>query len=278
MKLHMKPLIHLLFGGGVVTLGVPVAHAALMRASTTTDLVTNQSSTTVITDGASGDVSDGVDGIITLNNGFQTIPGLIINGSNHMAEGVPANPGVSDILSSGSASVFNSSPDPIKSVVTISATDFMPQALIALTTGSGTFISAPGAVITLKWWQDPNNVQGARASTDTPGQLIDTYSFTTASGDESFSYNSRPLPITDIDPFSMTLQFSYVIPSGGSLVSRGQAELAPPVNASEPASFLILGAGALGLFTGRRGVLGLKKSSLDMAPRKQNRDSAEIAC
>ncbi len=250
MRYALKPIIRLALGAGLFGAVSPPAEALLIRSSTTNDLTTNAISSSATNDGGAGDTDGLVNGIITLANGTEPLPGMIINGSDQVSEGTPVNPGIDDVLSSGSSSSINSSADTMRRIGTVSATDFAPRASQILATGSGTFVRSPGATITLKWWEDPNNVQGGTTSADTPGLLIDTYTFTTTSGDQSFSYNAPSVPIDATDPFSMTLQFDYTLPAGGSLVSRGQAELAPQ-RIAEPLSILVFGFGVIALIACR---------------------------
>lgn len=236
------------------------AHALLVRSSVVTDLTTGGSTSGTLVDGGPGDTSGGVNGVIATADGTRS-NGLTVNGSNQTSVGTPADPAGSDILSAGASSVVNGTADPIHVVATVSATDFTPASLQALTTGSGTFVSAPGGTITLRYWNDPANAQGAETVSDTPGTPIDTYSFTTTSGDQSFSHDSDPFAVSDAGPYSMTIQFDYTLPAGGSLISRGQAEIAPQVRIAEPGSLLLLGTGLLGA-----GVMTRRKHRKNSSP------------
>jgi hypothetical protein len=107
-------------------------------------------------------------------------------------------------------------------------------------TGSGTFQLSVGSSISLGWYDDPANTQGANNSTDHPGTLVDSFNFTSTSAIDSFSVNDGPFSVSDPGPFGMTLTFDFTLLPGGSLVSRGQSEIeAVP----EPFSLAIMGSG-----------------------------------
>jgi hypothetical protein len=138
----------------------------------------------------------------------------------------------------------NNSADPIRTVVAVSATNFSPAALLALTTGSGTFTGNAGDGITLKWYNDPTDAQGATSATDTPGTRLNTYTFTSVGPADSFSSNGGTVAVNDTGPFSMTLQFDFTLLPGASLTARGQAET---TEVPEPGSLLLFGASLAGL-------------------------------
>ncbi|MDD5034170.1 MAG: PEP-CTERM sorting domain-containing protein [Methylococcaceae bacterium] len=202
----------------------------------------NGGPSTTVTDNVSVQDQNPAVNIINLINGFNPIPGLIVDGSTHRATySTPSSP--SNILTSGSSSVTNMTGADVHVIGAISATDFIPPALFVEASGSGTFESSPGSSIILKWFDDPQNHQGAKSAGDTPGNLVASFSHVATSAADSFAYN---LPLTslaspDLNPFSMTLQFDYTLKNGGKLVSRGQTEIKPTI--PEPATLLLLGAG-----------------------------------
>jgi hypothetical protein len=183
-----------------------------------------------------------------------TAIGISVGQVNNVA--TPPFPGAPNLLSSSGVTVTNTTSVTVDFDVAISSTDFTPVANQALTTGSGTWsLVALGSSITMSWFNDPNNAQGAEDAFDTPGILLDTFTaFAPATEPFSFSHNGGPFAVNDPDPFSMTMSFHLTLTPGDSLISRGQAEIKPvevvPPGVPLPSTLLLLGSG-LGLFAMR---------------------------
>ena len=109
-------------------------------------------------------------GIIQVANG--TPNGVQINGSIQTSTGTPANPGI-DTLNTSSLSIINTTGTMKTVTIVVSDTDFTGPVASFLTAGSGVWQSAIGSSITMKWFDDPANGQGADDPTDTPGNLIE---------------------------------------------------------------------------------------------------------
>jgi hypothetical protein len=182
-------------------------------------------------------------GVLSLNSTL--IGGLQVEGSLHTA----TDDGTTNILSSSSLSIINTTLAAVTLAASIGATDFTGPATEGFTTGSGTWVSSPGSSTTYTWWNDPNNAQGGETATDREGNLIDSFSDIAGSQTlDSFSHNGGPFALGDIGPlFSMTLGFDMILLGGDSLISRGQSEIADVDVAAipEPGSILLLGSGLL---------------------------------
>ena len=151
-------------------------------------------------------------------------------------------------------------------VFTISDTGFVGPAFEFTTTGSGTWVDQTlpalfgGTTITMEWWNDPANVQGADSPGDTPGFLVNTATDTPVDGISNQSFGGPATAfnvsgtLTNPDPalFSLTLDNLLVLGPGIRLESRGQAESKPQVAVvPAPATLLLLGS-ALALLGWRR--------------------------
>ena len=190
-------------------------------------------------------------GIGTIQIANQTIGGIQVNGSIQTSVGTPANPNPLDILNTSSLSLINPTAAAINYTVTISDTDFAGPVTSFNTSGSGVWQTAGGSTITLNWFNDPNNAQGADTPTDTPGSQIDTFTSTAVGEADSFSHNNSG-PASDPGPFSMTEEATGTLVAGGQLLNRGQTEIKTPAAVPEPASLAVLGVGLLGLAGIRR--------------------------
>jgi hypothetical protein len=173
--------------------------------------------------------------------------------------------GVLNTLSSGGTVIENADGVAHTLQLTIGDTDFLGPAQTFTATGSGTWVdpTAPvaygGSLITMAWWNDPANGQGAEFAGDTPGLLLAAATDTPLDGlaNQSFGGPGGPFNVSGavLDPanFSMTLDNTLVLGPGIRLESRGQA-LAKPlaVQVSAPSSAWLVGLGLLSLSLGTR--------------------------
>jgi hypothetical protein len=140
--------------------------------------------------------------------------------------------------------------------LTIGDTDFLGPAQTFTATGSGTWVdlTAPaaygGSTITMAWWNDPANGQGAEFAGDTPGLLLAAATDTPLDGLANQSFGSgAPFNVTGavLDPanFSMTLDNELVLGPGIRLESRGQALSKPLVAVPMPSTAWLVLLGGL---------------------------------
>jgi len=178
----------------------------------------------------------------TLQLADQTINGVEVNGSIQTS----TKSASLDILNTSSLSVINTTGSSIPVVVTVSDNNFIGPVTQFATAGSGVWQNAIGSSITLNWYNDPNNAQGADTATDTPGALIDTFTSSAIFAADSFSHNGAGA-VSDGALFSMTEQATGTLTAGANLLNRGQTEIKTSVAVPEPGSLALLGSALLGL-------------------------------
>jgi len=183
----------------------------------------------------------------TLQLGDQTIGGLQINGSIQTS-----TKGSTNILNTSSLSVINTTGSNINYALAVGDTGFVGPVTSFSASGSGTWQTAAGSTITMNWYNDAGNDQGASSTTDAPGVLLHSFADTAGPLTDAFS-TSLVGPANDPSLFSMTETAAGTLVAGGQLVSRGQTEIKTSQAVPEPGSLALLGGALLGLgLLGRR--------------------------
>ncbi len=242
----MNASVRWLLGGaaaaGVLGFVSAPAHATLQIISDVSGTIAS------CVDNAACDLNPAV-GIINLGN--IVINGVQVNGSIQTSTGTPANPGL-DTLNTSSLSIINLTNTSKTLTVAVSDTDFAGPVASFQTAGSGVWQNAIGSSITLKWFDDPANSQGADDPTDTPGNLIDSFTHAATLFVDSFSHDGIGA-VSDPGPFSMTEQAIFTLTPFAQLVNRGQSEVKLAV--PEPSTWGMMLLGFVGL-----GYAGFRKA------------------
>jgi hypothetical protein len=175
-------------------------------------------------------------------------------------------PGGLNTLSSSGTVIQNLGAVAHTIALTIGDTSFNGPASEFTVTGSGTWVDQTlpaafgGTTITMEWFNDPLNGQGAQDVGDTPGNLVNTATNAPVDGISNQSFGgpltafnaSGALAFPDDLLFSMTLDNVLLLGPGIRLESRGQAESKPQLAVvPAPATLLLLGS-ALALLGWRR--------------------------
>jgi hypothetical protein len=175
----------------------------------------------------------------TIELGTTTIDGVTVDGSIQISTGTPANPG-QDLIDTSSLSIVNNSGATRIATVAVGDIDFSGPVSHFHLTGSGTWVNAGGSSITLEWFDDPANVQGANNALDAPGDLLG--SFTSLGTDPLHSFSTDQTgTVSDSGPFSMTIWAQATLTPGAVLLSRGQGEIKTAI--PEPSTWAMLGLG-----------------------------------
>ena len=112
-----------------------------------------------------------------------------------------AGPGGLNTISSAGTAVQNVDTVAHTILFTIGDTDFIGPAFVFTATGSGTWVDQTlpaafgGTTITMEWWNDPANTQGADSPGDTPGFLVNTATDTPEDGTSVQSFGG-PVPLS----------------------------------------------------------------------------------
>jgi hypothetical protein len=188
----------------------------------------------------------------TLQIANQSIDGVAVDGSVQFSTGTPANPGV-DLLDTSSLSIINNAGASRKVTIAVSDTSFSAPVKAFDLTGSGSWVNAAGSALTMKWFDDPANAQGADTAFETPGNVLGTFGSAGTNPLHSFSTDQTGA-VSDKNPFSMTIWSQGVLTSHAVLLNRGQGEVKISTTViPEPPTWVMMALGFAGLgFVGFR--------------------------
>jgi hypothetical protein len=243
MKAPSRFFLSGLAAAGLMAAVSAPAHAILMISA-------DVSGTTFsVTDNGVGDLNPAF-GTIQLANA--TLNGVQVNGSIQFSTGTPANPG-QDLISTSSLSLINNAGASRLVTVAVSDTNFSAPVSSFNLTGSGSWINAAGSDITLRWFDDPENTQGAKTAFDTPGTQLGQFTSLGTNPLLSFSTDQSG-PVSDSNPFSMTIWAQANLTAGATLLDRGQGEVKLASAVPEPATWamMVLGFFGVGFMAYRR--------------------------
>lgn len=156
----------------------------------------------------------------------------------------------SNTLITSALSVTNTSAtDTYSLTAVLSGMNFTGPANAVSVTGSGTWSATAGSVMKLAFYNDPTDTLGGSTATDTPGNLVGSFTSSPAVGlTSSYAYSPGTALLADPDfgDYSMTEAWSYTLPPDGALISRGQNETGADVPEPGTLFLLLTGLGVLG--------------------------------
>jgi hypothetical protein len=166
--------------------------------------------------------------------------------------------GLADLLTTASTNIINNSGGTANVEVTVGDTSYAAPIKFVTTTASGTFLLS-SANTTNTWWIDTANTQGAGSPGDTPGAMVDTFTFTGPA--LSYSHDNANIPFSATSPFSMTMDATFTLAAGGMLNDRGQAMFTTAAIIPEASTWVLMALGFAGL-----GYAGFRQTR--QSPRK----------
>lgn len=179
----------------------------------------------------------------------QVVNGVEIQGSSQFASS-----GTTNDLNTSSFQIINHNLTAATVQVAVNGINFTGPVATYAASGAGTWQNAGGSGLTLTFFGDASNTQGATSPTDLPGTQLQTFSNTAVGAADSFATGQLTGAFVASGPFGMSLGTSGtlaawdgVLGDEPTLVGRAQAIVTAQVATPEPLSLAILGVGLLGL-------------------------------
>jgi hypothetical protein len=189
------------------------------------------------------DTTQGLVGVLT--TGDVTIGGVQFNGSQQISsQGATQNS-----LNTTSFAIINSSGADADIAFAVGDTGFPGPVSSFSASGSGTWQNASGSDITMTYFADAGNSQGADSPSDLPGVLLATSPTDIAgAGTDAYQFSTTGL-FADPDLYSWTMGATGTLVDGGILLGRSQNIIAAVdvVPVPEPGSLALLGGMMAGL-------------------------------
>ena len=185
----------------------------------------------------------------------QTVNGVEIQGSSQFASS-----GANNDLNTSSFQIINHNLTAASIQVAVNGINFTGPVANYAASGAGTWQNANGSGITLTFYGDASNTQGATSPTDLPGTLLQTFSNTAVGAADSFATGQLTGAFAASGPFGMSLgttgtlaAWDGILGDEPTLVGRAQAIVTAQVATPEPFSLAVMGVGLLGLGMVKRG-------------------------
>lgn len=188
--------------------------------------------------------TNGTPGI--LNVGTLNLGGVTVFGSFQTQE-IAGGGSTINRLDTTSFNVVNTTGGTVPITIAVGGTDFNGPVASYTASGTSNFSTAVGSDITLSFYGDVANAQGADTPNDTPGAQLATSGLQAVTlQSQALSFNTSGA-FVDPDAFSLTLFAQADLTAGGTLTNRTQSIVAEQVAVPEPGSLALLGGALFGL-------------------------------